>query len=134
MSGYGLGGRFGGVDDRERVADGCEGAVDGGFEKRVVGAAEKEGLCVGGFGQRFGQVDFEDFVGDRVIDPAFFNQRDEEGAGLFVGSEAESVEGTGVGVGLDGGCGSEDEDVGFWWDLRWSIPGPRIGTWGTRRR
>ena len=46
-----------------------------------------------------------------MVDPAFFYQGDEEGAGLFVGCEAEGVEGVGVSVGLDGGLGGEDEDV-----------------------
>ena len=59
------------------------------------------------------QVDFQDFVGHGVIDPAFFDERDEEGAGFFVGFEVEGVEGVGVGVGLDGGGGGEDEDLGF---------------------
>ena len=64
-----------------------------------------------GFGEGFGEIDFQDFVGDGVVDPAFFDERDEEGAGFFGGFEAEGVEGVGVGVGLDGGCGGEDEDV-----------------------
>ena len=88
--------------------------MDGGFEQRVVGAAEEERLGVGGFGQGFLQVDFQDFVGDGVVDPAFFYERDEEGAGFFGGLEAEGGEGVGVGVGLDGGGGGEDEDRFFW--------------------
>ena len=55
-----------------------------GLEERVVGAAEEEGFGVGGFGEGFGEVDAEDFVGDGVVDPAFFDQRDEEWAGFFV--------------------------------------------------
>jgi hypothetical protein len=46
-----------------------------------------------------------------VVDPALFYERYEEGAGFFVGFEAEGVEGVGVGVGLHGGGGGEDEDV-----------------------
>ena len=64
-----------------------------------------------GGGEGFGEVDPEDFVGDGVVDPAFFDQGDEERAGFFVGFEVEGVEGVGVGVGLDGGGGGEDEDV-----------------------
>ena len=55
----------------------------------------------------------EDFVGDGVVDPAFFYQGDQEWAGFFVRCKAEGVEGVGVGVGLDGGGGCEDEDLGF---------------------
>jgi hypothetical protein len=87
-------------------------AADGGLEEGIVGAAEEQGLSGGRCGEGFGEVDFENFVGDGVIDPALFYERDEEGAGFFVGFEAEAVEGVGVGVGLDGGCGGEDEDVG----------------------
>jgi hypothetical protein len=48
-----------------------------------------------------------------VVDPALFDERDEEGAGFFVGFAVEGVEGAGVGVGLDGGLGGQDEDLGF---------------------
>ena len=51
--GGGVGGGLGGVDDGEGVVEGGEGAADGGFEEWVVGAAEEEGLGVGGFGQGF---------------------------------------------------------------------------------
>jgi hypothetical protein len=94
------------------MAYGCQGAADGGFEQGIVGAAEEQCLGVRGFGEGFGEVDFEDFVGDGVVDPALFYERDEEGAGFFVGFEAQAVEGVGVGVGLDGGGGGEDEDLG----------------------
>src|SRR6185312_6750991 len=48
-----------------------------------------------------------------MVDPAFFYERNEKGASLFSGGEAEGGEGAGVGVGLDrGGCG-EDEDLGW---------------------
>ena len=84
----------------------------------VVGAAQQEGVGAGGFGEGFEEVDAEDFGGDGVVDPAFFYQWDEEGAGFFGGGEAEGGEGLVVGVGLDCGCGGEDEDVGFLWILR----------------
>ena len=77
-------------------------------------AAEEEGLGVGGFGEGFLQVDFQDFVGDGVVDPAFFDERDEQGAGFFVGFEVEGGESSFVGVGFDGGLGCEDEDCGGW--------------------
>ena len=116
-----------GVDDGEWVVEGGEGAADCGLEEWVVGAAEQEGLGVGGFGEGFGEVDAEDFVGDGVVGPAFFDEGDEEGAGFFVGFEVEGFEGSGVGVGLDCRGGGEDEDLGG--DLGWSIPSPRVGSW-----
>ena len=111
VGGYGVGGGLGRVDDGEGVTEGGEGAVDGGLEEGVVGAAEEQGLGCGGGGEGFGQVDFQDFIGDGVVGPALFYQRDQERAGLFVGFQAEGVEGVGVGAGLDGGGGGEDEDV-----------------------
>ena len=115
VGGYGLGGGLGGVDDVHGVVEVAEGGFDERLEEGVVGAAEQEGGGVGGFGEGFEEVDAEDFEGDGgvdgVVDPAFFDQRDEEGAGFFGGSEAEGGEGLGVGVGLDGGGGGQDEDV-----------------------
>jgi hypothetical protein len=73
------------------VAEGGEGAVDGGLEEGIVGAAEEQGLGCGRGGEGFGEVDFEDFVGDGVVDPSLFYQGDEEGAGFFSGFEAEGV-------------------------------------------
>ncbi len=90
-----------------------EGGFDEWFQKRVVGAAQQEGGGSRGFGQGFEEVDAEDFGGDGMVDPAFFYEGDEEGAGLFGGGEAEGVEGCKVGVRLDGGGGGEDEDVGI---------------------
>ena len=46
-----------------------------------------------------------------MVGPALFYQRDEEGAGLFVGFKAEGVECVGVGVGLYGGGGGQDQNV-----------------------
>ena len=48
-----------------------------------------------------------------MVDPALFYEGDQEGAGFFVGFEAEGVEGARVGVGLDGGGCGEDEDLVF---------------------
>jgi hypothetical protein len=111
MGGYGVGGGLGGVDDGEWMVHGGEGSKDGGLKEGVVGAAEEEGLGGRRGGQGFGQVNAQDFVGDGVVGPALFYQRDEEGAGFLVGFKAEGVECVGVGVGLDGGGGGEDQDV-----------------------
>jgi hypothetical protein len=48
-----------------------------------------------------------------VVDPAFFYQGNKERAGFFAGFEVEGGEGSGVGVGLDGGLGCEDQDLLF---------------------
>ena len=53
-----------------------------------------------------------DFTGDGVVYPAFFHEGHEEGAGFFMGGEAEGGGGLGIGVGLDGGGGGEDQDSG----------------------
>ncbi len=53
-----------------------------------------------------------------MVDPAFFYERNQEGAGFFCGFEVEGVQGLGVGVGLYGGGGGEDDDVVLeesWW-------------------
>jgi hypothetical protein len=89
-----------------------QGALDEWLEQRIVGAAKQKGLGVGGFGEGFVEVDTEDFGGDVVVDPAFFYQRDEQGAGFFHGGETDGFEGFGVGVGLSGGGGGKDEDLG----------------------
>jgi hypothetical protein len=55
-----------------------------GVDERVVGAAEEDaGGSAGGEG--FAEIDVDDFAGDRVVGPAFFDERDEERAG-FLGS------------------------------------------------
>ncbi len=119
--GHGFGCGPGGVNDGEGMVEGGEDAVDGWLKEWVVGAAEEEGLGVRSFDEGFFQVDFQDFVGDGVVDPAFFYQWDEKRAGFFVGFEVEGCEGSGVGMGLDGGLGGEDEDVGERIRLLWHV-------------
>ncbi len=108
---YCLGGGLGGVDDGEGVVERGESAADCGLEERVVSAPQEQGLSLRSFVEGFGEVDLENFVGDGMVDPAFFDQGYQERAGFFVSFEAESVEGLGVGVRLDGSGGGEDEDV-----------------------
>ncbi len=110
--GYGVGGGLGGVDDSERVAEVGEGLLEERTEKGVVGAAEEQGGEGGAFPEGFGEVDASDLAGDGMVDPALFDEGDEQGAGFFGGGDAEAGEGLGVGVGLDGGGGGEDEDLG----------------------
>ena len=76
-----------------------------------MGAPQEQGLSLRSFVEGFGEVDLKNFVGDGMVDPAFFDQGDQERAGFFVSCEAECVEGLGVGVGLDCSGGGEDEDV-----------------------
>ena len=109
---YGMCGGPGRVDDVHGVVEGVQGGFDEGFEERVVGAAQQESVGVGGFGQGFEKVDAEDFGGDGVVDPTFFYQGDEEGAGFLGCGQAEGGQGVEVGVGLDGRRGGQDENVG----------------------
>ena len=64
-----------------------------------------------GFGAEFVEIDVDDFGGDRVVGPAFFDEGDEQGAGFLDGAQAEGLAGGGVGVALDGGVGGDDQDV-----------------------
>ena len=73
------------------MADGIEDAVDGWFDEGVVGATEQKGLGSGSGSQGFGEVDLQDVVGDGMVSPAFFDERDEKGAGFFAGLETEGV-------------------------------------------
>ncbi len=85
---------FGGVDDVRRLAGPKSG--DGGFddlaEQRVVSAAEHDRVGVeSGFGSllmQFREIDSDDFGGDGMVDPALFDQRDQQGAGLFETAKA----------------------------------------------
>ena len=109
--GDGVCGGVGRIDDGERVAEGGEYALDGGLQEWVMSASKEESLSCRGGGEGLGEVNLQDVVGDGVVDPALFYQGNQEGAGLFVGCEAEKVEGASVGAGLDRGSGGEDEDV-----------------------
>ena len=111
-AGYGGGSSMGRVDDLGFGAELAEGFGDERGDEGVVSAAEDDDCGVAD-GEGFGEVDAEDFASDGVIDPAFFNQRDEEGAGLFGGVEAMEVAEVAVGVGLDGGGCGEDESLGL---------------------
>ena len=116
QGGSGASGGFGGVNDGHRdkrirrVGDGFEDALDGGLDERVVSAAEQQGLGLGSAGEGFGEIDFDDVVGDGVIDPAFFDERDEERTGLLMGFETKRAEGVEIGMGLNRGGGGKDED------------------------
>ena len=61
------------------------------------------------------EVDADNLRGDclagGVFGPAFFDERDEQGAGALDAVEAEGAAGFGVGVAVDGGIGGDDEDV-----------------------
>ena len=101
-----------------------------------MGAAEDEGVGLEararGFGEELVEIDADDFGGDGVVGPAFFNQGDEEGAGFLDGAQAEGLAGGGVGVAVDGGVGGDDEDVaGAGGGAGGGAPGsmtPRTGT------
>ncbi len=55
------------------------------------------------------KIDAGDLFGDGMVDPALFDERDEQGAGLLEGAQAVGGAGAGVGVALHGGFGGEDE-------------------------
>ena len=80
-----------------------------------MGAAEDQRVGIeaafAGFGAEFVEIDFDDFGGDGVVGPAFFDEGDEQGAGLLNGAEAEGLAGGEIGVALDGGVGGDDQDV-----------------------
>ena len=67
-----------------------------------MGATEQQGGGIGSLGEGFEQIDVQDFEGDGglrgFVEPAFFDERDEEGAGFFGGSETEGVECSCVGT------------------------------------
>lgn len=106
------GGDFGGVDDVDRLG---ERGFNLATQERVVCAAEQESVRVErGFaclGEQLRKIDAQDFAGDGVVDPTFFDERDEQWAGFFDGVEAAFGAGGGVGVAFDGGGGGDDHDV-----------------------
>ena len=129
----GLGGGFGGVDDFCAWADRL---LEESAQERVVGAAEDEGVGIeavlAGLGAQFVEINFDDFGGDRVVGPSFFDEGDEEGAGSLNGAEAEGLACGEIGVALDSGFGGDAEDVaGLEAARAASAPGwmtPRTGT------
>lgn len=120
--GCALGDRDGGGDlgggDFSRVND-AYGCGQGGFDRLaqegVVGASEQEGVRLerGGAGlmEELREIDAEDLAGDGVVDPAFFNEWNEQGAGLLNGAEISFGTGGGVSVAFDGGGGGDDHDI-----------------------
>ena len=96
------GGGVGGVDDAHGVTHVAKRGLDEGLEKRIVGATEQQDRGIGSLGEGFEEIDVQHLERDgdlRGIDePAFFDERDEEGAGLFGGSETERVECSCVGT------------------------------------
>jgi len=103
----GVGGGFGGVHDGDvRRGD----AAQKRFDQRVVRASENEDV---GFSCRaahgFSQIDPGDLFGDRVLDPSFFNEGDEQRAGFFEGCEASAGESALVGVTADSRIGAEND-------------------------
>lgn len=80
-----------------------------------MGAAEQK--CVGfkggntGLIEQFGEVDVEDFAGDGVVDPAFFDKRDEQRAGFLNGAKLAFAAGGQVGVAFHRGGSGDDHDI-----------------------
>jgi hypothetical protein len=107
MCACGLGGGFGGVHDGD-VGRGD--AAQKRLDQRVMRASENEDV---GFSCRaphcFGQIDSGDLLGDRVLDPSFFDEGDEQRAGFFESCEASAGESALVGMTADGRFGAEDD-------------------------
>ena len=86
-----------------------------GFQQRIVGAAEHEGVGVQalgrGFGAEFFEVNTYDLLGHGMIGPAFFDEGDKKRAGFLESAKAMGLAGGGVGVALNGGIGGDDENV-----------------------
>jgi hypothetical protein len=103
----GEGGGFGGIYDGD-VGRGY--TAQKRFDQGVVRASENEDV---GFSCRaahcFGQIDPGDLFGDRVLDPSFFDEGDEQRAGFFESGEASAGESALVGVTVNGGFGAEND-------------------------
>lgn len=103
----GMGGGFGGVHDGDV---GWGDVAQKRFDQRVVRASENEDV---GFSCRaahcFGQIDPGDLFGDRVLDPSFFDEGDEQRAGFFESGEASTGESALVGVTADSRFGAEND-------------------------
>ena len=82
-----LGSGLGGVDYGNATG---RRAFDQGAQQRVVGAAQDKRIGAhsrgGGIARKLAQVDANHCVGDVVIDPTFFDERNEKRAGLLIGA------------------------------------------------
>src|SRR5574340_1410570 len=99
-----LGHRFGGVDQRDLVADHL---AQQRFQEWVVGAAEDQGVDV--LGQERLQIFLCGETGDFVVEPAFFYERYEQCAGLRMDARIGRVfvDGARIGIAVDGGGGAD---------------------------
>ena len=103
---------FGGVDDVNGMG---KRGFDRAAQQWVVSAAEQERVRLKrGFarlGEQLREVDVQNFAGDGVVDPSFFDKGDEQWAGFFDGPKVALGAGGRVGVAFDGGGGGDDHDV-----------------------
>ena len=80
-----------------------------------MGAAEDEGVGIQACGIRscgqFIEIDADDFGGDGVAGPSFFDQGDEQRAGFLECAEPLCLARGGVSMALHGGIGGDDEYV-----------------------
>lgn len=108
----GFGSGFGGVDDIH--ACGYR-AFDQRTQERIVGTPEDEGVRIEAVGSglrgEFVDVDTDDFVGDLVAGPSFFDEGNQQRAGFLKSTQILSGAGGLVGVALHGGVGGDDQNV-----------------------
>ena len=64
-----------------------------------------------GFAEELVKIDAEDLIGDWVVGPALFDERDEQGTGFFQCAQTKRSASSGVCVAVYGGVGGNDEHV-----------------------
>ena len=104
----GAGGGFGGVDNahvRRRHA------MQQRLEQRIVGAAEDQNVrVVEAIGEGLTQINPSDLLGDGMLHPSFFDQRNQQRTSFLPRVEAAGLESFPVGVAADGSLGPDDHD------------------------
>jgi len=96
------------VDQRNSVADQ---SVDLTPEKRIMRASQNQRIDV--FPEDFLQIAHDDFIGDRIMRPSFFNERNQKRAGFPDNRNlrVNPVDLAGIGSGSDGCLGCNDPDA-----------------------
>jgi len=82
------------------------------LDQRIVSAAEQQHVGIASvIGECFRQINLRHLLGDRMVYPAFFDQRNEQRASLLAHRDVASLEGAPVGMAADGGIGADDDHV-----------------------
>ena len=81
------------------------------LEQRIVGTAEHQSVRVAeAIGKGLTQINTGDLLGDGVLDPSLFDQRNQQRASLLPRIEAPSLKSFPVSVAADGGLGPDNND------------------------